>query len=268
MHEKERHRVILSAVEDRPVVTVIDACNLTGASEATIRRDIANLHIEKKLRRVRGGAEAIAPPQFTGLAGRTFAVNETLRIDDKQAIAQAAAALCDDGDSIIINGGTTTFQMVHPLVFRRLAILTNSFPLAEHLLKHSKNTITLSGGTIYREQNILLSPFENDITRNFHAKYMFIGAQGISPLGLVEADPLVIQAEQKLIRQADELVVLADSSKFDKRSSLIICELSKISTIITDYKISDKAASMLDAADVNLIVTRLGENQYEGEAAS
>ncbi len=268
MHEKERHRVILSAVEDRPVVTVIDACNLTGASEATIRRDIANLHIEKKLRRVRGGAEAIAPPQFTGLAGRTFAVNETLRIDDKQAIAQAAAALCDDGDSIIINGGTTTFQMVHPLVFRRLAILTNSFPLAEHLLKHSKNTITLSGGTIYREQNILLSPFENDITSNFHAKYMFIGAQGISPLGLVEADPLVIQAEQKLIRQADELVVLADSSKFDKRSSLIICELSKISTIITDYKISDKAASMLDAADVNLIVTRLGENQYEGEAAS
>ena len=256
MHEKERHRVILSAVEDRPVVTVIDACNLTGASEATIRRDIANLHIEKKLRRVRGGAEAIAPPQFTGLAGRTFAVNETLRIDDKQAIAQAAAALCDDGDSIIINGGTTTFQMVHPLVFRRLAILTNSFPLAEHLLKHSKNTITLSGGTIYREQNILLSPFENDITRNFHAKYMFIGAQGISPLGLVEADPLVIQAEQKLIRQADELVVLADSSKFDKRSSLIICELSKISTIITDYRISDKAASMLDAADVNLIVTR------------
>ena len=268
MHEKERHRVILSAVEDRPVVTVIDACNLTGASEATIRRDIANLHIEKKLRRVRGGAEAIAPPQFTGLAGRTFAVNETLRIDDKQAIAQAAAALCDDGDSIIINGGTTTFQMVHPLVFRRLAILTNSFPLAEHLLKHSKNTITLSGGTIYREQNILLSPFENDITRNFHAKYMFIGAQGISPLGLVEADPLVIQAEQKLIRQADELVVLADSSKFDKRSSLIICELSKISTIITDYKISDKAASMLDAADVNLIVARSGENQYEGEAAS
>ena len=97
---------------------------------------------------------------------------------------------------------------------------------------------------------------------------MFIGSQGISPLGLVEADPLVIQAEQKLIKQADELVVLADSSKFDRRSSLIICELSKINTIITDDRISDTAASMLDAADVNLIVTRSGENQYEGEAAS
>jgi len=69
MHETERHRLILSAIQDRPVVTVLDMVNLTGASEATIRRDIGALHMQKKLRRVRGGAEAIAPPQFVGLAG-------------------------------------------------------------------------------------------------------------------------------------------------------------------------------------------------------
>ena len=68
MHEKERHRIILSAVVDRPVVTVLQVCNLTGASEATVRRDIATLHMQQKLRRVRGGAEAITPPQFVGLA--------------------------------------------------------------------------------------------------------------------------------------------------------------------------------------------------------
>ena len=62
MHESERHRVILSAVQDRPVVTVPDLCQLTGASEATIRRDIATLDEAQKLRRVRGGAEAINPP--------------------------------------------------------------------------------------------------------------------------------------------------------------------------------------------------------------
>ena len=59
MHEKERHKIILSAVQDRPVVMVVEICNLTGASEATVRRDIATLHMQKKLRRVRGGAEAI-----------------------------------------------------------------------------------------------------------------------------------------------------------------------------------------------------------------
>ena len=233
MHEKERHRIILSAVQDRPVVTVVDLCTLTGASEATVRRDIATLHMQKKLRRVRGGAEAIAPPQFPGLAGRPFAVNQTRRIKEKQAIARAAVEMCEEGEPIIVNGGTTTFQMVHPLATRRLQVFTNSFPIAEHLLKQSRNTVMLSGGVIYREQNIILSPFDNDVTRNFYARRMFMSAQGIGPLGLMETDPLLIQAEQKLIGQADELVVLADSSKFDQRSSLVLCALDRIDTVIT-----------------------------------
>jgi len=261
MHEKERHTIILSAVEDRPVVTVTELCNLTGASEATIRRDIATLDQDQQLRRVRGGAEAITPPQFVGLAGRPFSVNETMRSEEKQAIAAAAVDLCADGDAIIINGGTTTFQMVHPLASRRMQVFTNSFPIAEHLLKHSKNTVMLSGGTIYREQNIILSPFDNDVTRNFCATRMFMGAQGLGPLGLMEADPLLIQAEQKLIGQADELVVLADSTKFERRSSLVLCPLNRITTVITDDQISDKAAQMLEAAEVTLIVTQSGGAQ-------
>jgi DeoR family ulaG and ulaABCDEF operon transcriptional repressor len=256
MHEKERHNVILSAVQDRPVATVADFCAMTGASEATVRRDINTLHTQKRLRRVRGGAEALTPPQFVGLAGRTFAVNETMRGPEKQAIARAAVDLCDDGDAIIINGGTTTFQMVHPLAMRRLQIFTNSFPIAEHLLKNSKNTIMLSGGVIYREQNIILSPFENDVTRNFAATRMFMGAQGLGPLGLMEGDPLLIQAEQKLIGQADELVVLVDSSKFEQRSSLVLCPLNRIDVVITDDGISDRAAAMLEAAEIKLIVAQ------------
>lgn len=268
MHEKERHRVILSAVQDRPVVTVADLCNLTDASEATIRRDIATLDAERKLKRVRGGAEALNPPQFVGLAGRPFAINETMRTREKQAIARAAVEICEDGESIIINGGTTTFQMVHPLASRRMQVFTNSFPIAEHLLKHSKNTVMLSGGVIYREQNIILSPFENDVTRNFYARRVFMGAQGLGPLGLMEADPLLIQAEEKLIGQADELIVLVDSSKFENRSSLVLCPLNRITTVITDERLSDSASAMLEAADVNLIVAESGAAQEEDAAAS
>lgn len=256
MHETKRHRIILSAVQDRPVVTIADLVSLTGVSEATIRRDIATLHGQNKLRRVRGGAEAIAPPQFVGLAGPTFAVNETIRIKQKQAIARAAVELCADGEPIIINGGTTTFQMVHPLASRRMQVFTNSMPIAEHLLKHSRNTVMVSGGVIYREQNIILSPFDNDVTRNFYARRMFMGAQGVGPLGLMEADPLLIQAEQKLIGQADELVVLVDSTKFENRSSLVLCALERIATVITDDEISDRAASMLESAGVEMIVAR------------
>lgn len=264
MHESERHRVILSAVQERPVATVPELVALTGASEATIRRDIATLHVQKKLRRVRGGAESITPPQFVGLAGRPFSVNETIHIAAKRAIAKAAVELCQDGEAIIINGGTTTFQMVHPLSARRCQVFTNSFPIAEHLLKHSKNTVLLPGGAIYREQNIILSPFEDDGSRHFYARRMFMGARGLGPLGLMEGDPLLIQAEQKLIGQADELVVLVDSSKFRNRSSLVLCPLKRIHTVITDDGISDREAQMLEAAEIRLIAVPVGAADRTG----
>ena len=254
MHEIERQRVILGEVAERPVVTVGQLVELTGASEATIRRDIGALHVEGRLRRVRGGAEALHSPQTVGIAGRPFSVNEGVNVDKKRAIAQAAVDLCEDGESIIINGGTTTFQMVHHLTRRRMQILTNSFPIAEHLLRNSKNTITLPGGAIYREQNIILSPFDNDVTRNFYARRMFMGAQGISPIGVMEGDPLLIQAEQKLINQAEELILLVDSSKFESRSSLILCPLERVHTIITDDGVTPRDAKLVEHAGIRLIV--------------
>ena len=90
MHERERHRIILSAIQEKPVITVQDIAELTEASEATIRRDIASLHVQGKLRRVRGGAEAVHPPQLGNLAARPFRVSESVNIDKKRAIARAA----------------------------------------------------------------------------------------------------------------------------------------------------------------------------------
>jgi DeoR family ulaG and ulaABCDEF operon transcriptional repressor len=254
MHERERHKLILSAVQERPVATVTELVEMTGTSEATIRRDIAALHVQGRLRRVRGGAEALHPPQFVGIAGRPFKVSEGVNIDKKRAIARAAAALCNDGDSVIINGGTTTFQMVHYLGQSRLQVLTNSFPIAEHLLRHTRNTVMVPGGAIYREQGLILSPFDNDVTRNFFAQRMFMGAQGVGRLGVMEREPLLVQSEQRLIEQAEELVLLVDSSKFQQRSSLISCRLDRVDTVITDDAIGDGVAAMLEAAGVKLVI--------------
>src|SRR5215471_16858602 len=86
MHERERHKLILNAVQERPVVTIGELVEMTGTSEATIRRDISALHLQGRLRRVRGGAEALHPPQFVGIAGRPFKVSETVNIEKKRAI--------------------------------------------------------------------------------------------------------------------------------------------------------------------------------------
>lgn len=254
MHETERHRIILSAAQDRPVVTVPELCDLTGASEATIRRDIAALHVQGKLRRVRGGAEALNPPAQGGLVGRPFSVNETINIAQKRAIARVAADMCREGEPIIINGGTTTYQMVQHLATKRLPVFTNSFAIAEYLIHNSRNSVVIPGGTIYREQNVILSPFGGVVASHFYAKRMFIGCQGIGPHGLMEADPMVVQSELALIGQAEELIVLADSSKFSGRSSLILCGLDRITAVVTDAGIRDEDRQMLETAGVRLIV--------------
>ena len=258
MHERDRRRIILSAAQDRAIVTVSDLVELTGASEATVRRDLDALATDQKIRRIRGGAEALAPRQFPGLAGRPFALNAGQRQAEKAAIAQAAVAMCADGEPIIVNGGTTTFGMVHGLATRRLTVMTNSLPMATHLLENSRNQVLLPGGAIYREQNIVLSSFQDDATQHFWARRMFMGCQGIGPIGLMEADPLLIRAEERLMARADELVVLADSSKFAGRSSLVLCPLSRIHTIITDDGIGDREAAMLEAAEVRLVAVSPG----------
>lgn len=254
MHEIERQRIILGEIADRPVLTVAQIVELTGASEATIRRDINALHQEGRLRKVRGGAEALHPPQLVGIGGRHFSASSGMNIAEKRAIAKAAVDLCEDGESIIINGGSTTYRMVDYLLSHRMQILTNSFAIAETLLKSSKNTIILPGGAVYREQSLILSPFDNDVTRNFYARRMFMSAAGVSAHGVMESDPLLIQAEQKLINQADELILLVDSSKFENRSPLILCPLDRLSMIITDSGISGRDAKRIKDAGVQLIV--------------
>ncbi len=267
LHETERHRVILAAVQARPVATVAELVDMTGTSEATIRRDIAALHVQGQLRRVRGGAEAVNPPEQGGLMGRPFSVNETINMTAKRAIARAAAELCKDGEPIIINGGTTTYQMVHHLTARRLSVFTNSFAIAEFLIQNSRNSVVIPGGTIYREQNVILSPFGGVVASHFYAKRMFIGCQGIGQHGLMEADPMIVQSELGLIGQADELIVLADSSKFSGRSSLILCGLDRITAVITDSGIRDADRQMLETAGVRLIVVETSAETVRNSVA-
>ncbi|BBE71737.1 DeoR/GlpR family DNA-binding transcription regulator [Oharaeibacter diazotrophicus] len=268
MHERERHRIILAAVQERPVATVPDIVELTGASEATIRRDIAALALQGRVRKVRGGAEAVHPPQFGTLSARPFRVDETVRTAEKRAVAREAAKYCADGDAVIINAGTTTFQMVHHVAHLRMQVLTNSFPIAEYLVKHSKCSVILPAGAVYREQGVIVSPFDNDGIAHFYGRRMFMSARGVSKAGIMEQDSLISQSEQRLMRQADETILLVDSSKFENRSSLILCPLDRVSVIVTDDGVTDEARRMVEAAGVTLVVAEVTAADRHRESPS
>ncbi len=231
---KERHNLILKLVEERSIVGVGDLLELLGASEATIRRDINALAEKGEVKRIRGGAEAVRPRHQPHLVGMPFAMSQDVSVPQKRAIARAAAALIGPGESIIINGGTTTYALVEFLENSDLDILTNSFPIAAKLFATSRNRITLPGGTIFREQNIVLSPFENDTIQSFWGNKLFVGCYGLNRFGMMEADPLIVQAQTKLLKRSEHVIVMADSSKLRRKSAMIVAGLDRINTIVTD----------------------------------
>jgi len=254
MINHNRRKRLLALLGEHTALTVEQFCHLLNASAATVRRDIAWLAERDMLTRTRGGAERLAQKRGAfALSGETFQASLARQPAQKRAIARHAAEMCDNGETIIINGGTTTFLMAEYLAQKRLKILTNSFLMAERLLTTSENQIIVPGGQIYREQNVILSPFENDITQHHYASKMFMGIYGVSMLGLMEADPLLIQAEKRLLGQAEQLVVLADSSKFSRKAGLILCGLNRVNCLVTDTGISDAAAQMMEQAGVKVV---------------
>jgi DeoR family ulaG and ulaABCDEF operon transcriptional repressor len=257
MVNHKRRKRLLKLLAEHQNASVPQLVEWLSASPATVRRDISWLAARNLLTRTRGGAANLAQKKRNlTLTSETFEHNIQCFADRKRAIARYAAGMCAEGETIVINGGTTTFMMADFLVDKHLKILTNSFLMAERLLLSSENEVILPGGKVYREQNVILSPFDNDITQHHYAAKMFMSVYGLSLLGLMEADPLLIQAEKRLIGQAEELIVLADSSKFAKKAGLILCGLDRVSCVITDTYASDAAVQLLEQSGVKVVTVQ------------
>lgn len=263
MLEKQRHKLMLDILREQHYASAKSLSEQLNASEATIRRDISKLAEQNLLHKIRGGAEAInkSESQFTHppIAGSVFLADKERHTDAKRAIAKKAVDLCDETDSITINAGSSTYMMGEFLRGKQMSILTNSFQLAHELIENSNNQVTVPGGEIYRKQNIILSAFEHDVIQYYRISKMFMGSPGVSHYGVMESDPLLIRAEQKLMKQADRLFILADSSKLGKRSNFILCPLDDIDTLITDSKAEDKYIRLFEEHGINVIIADVDE---------
>jgi DeoR family ulaG and ulaABCDEF operon transcriptional repressor len=133
-------------------------------------------------------------------------------------------------------------------------VLTGSLHIIGELLPQVGTRLSAPGGQVFREQNIILSPFEDDGLARYHAAKMFMGAAAVGPRGLMQADVVLIQAEQKLLARADALIVLVDSSKFRASASFVVCGLEEIDVVVTDTGITAAETAMLRAAGIEVIV--------------
>ena len=258
MHPAERERAILDLLEQRGFIAFNELEKRIEASPATLRRDLERMAGEGRIDRVRGGVKLAAggsgPSDHPArLLGMPFHENISRHRKQKEAIGRAAASLCDAGAAIMIDGGSTTLQMCRHLEGKKLQVLTNSLHIVSALLPQVGTRVLVPGGSVFREQNIILTAAGDDAMPRFHAPKLFMGAAAVGVQGVMQPDVVLVAAERRLMERAEELILLVDSSKF-QGSGNVVCDLEEVDIVVTDKGIGKRELAMLRAAEIKILV--------------
>ncbi|MCI8422644.1 MAG: DeoR/GlpR transcriptional regulator [Lawsonibacter sp.] len=231
MLAEQRARAILQQLSQRQTVSVTDLCQITGASEATIRRDLNGLARQGRLVKVHGGATSLEEEEF--LAREPDLATKQRYAREKERIARNAASLVGDDDVVYLDTGTTVLHMANHLKDSKALFVTSSIDFAGMLSAHERQVYVLGGllkpGTV----DIVGAEALNALGRYNFTK-VFLGTSGVSVgQGFTTPDPEAAALKALAAAQAQEVYMLADSSKFGRVTAARILPL-EAARIITD----------------------------------
>lgn len=217
-----------------------------GVSEMTVRRDLRALEREGKLTRVHGGAVVSAEPSFAEVVVE--------RLDAKDRIGAAAAALVEDGQTIMLDIGTTTLQLARHLRGREVTVITSNLAAYEELLPESSVELVLLGGIVRRNYRSLVGVLAEDALRQLRADVAFLGASGVEEdLAVVDTTMVEVPIKRAMMAAAARTVLLADSAKFGMRGVVKVCGPDELDTLVTDRDAPGPALRKLEKAGVEVI---------------
>lgn len=239
-----------SLLEENQTINVAHIIERFNVSAATARRDISKLDELGKLRKVRNGAERVEAKKKKW---SPLNINSTEHYEEKSLIAMQAAELCQPGDSVVINCGSTAFLLGQRLCGQDVQIVTNYFPLASYLINEDHDDVIIIGGQYNRSQNIFLNPAPNSLG-GYAGNWMFTSGKGLTEAGLYKADMLTAVAEQQMLEQIDKLVVVVDSSKVGQRTGMLFCPAEKIDILITGKNANPDVIKAIEAKGTKVIL--------------
>jgi DeoR/GlpR family transcriptional regulator of sugar metabolism len=247
MLSERRHQLILRELRANGPVTATALAQTLGVSTATIRRDLLHLDAQGLLTRVYGGA-APAPGHDD-----PFVEVASVRVAQKDAIAMRAAELVADGQTVLLDIGTTTHRLARQLRGRSLTVITSSLAVFEELADDAGIQLLL-GGMLRREYRSLVGFLTEDNLRQVHADRLFLGTSGVRPDGRV-MDTTVIEVPVKraMIAASDQVILLADSAKFPGSGMASVCGPEDLDTVVTDAPADARTAARLREAGVTVI---------------
>jgi DeoR/GlpR family transcriptional regulator of sugar metabolism len=251
----KRRREILEIVSREGKITISEICELFDVSDMTARRDLRDLDREGLLRRIHGGAVSALGRSYEP----PYRLRSTKNVEQKQAIGKRAAELVFDGDSIAIDVGTTTIEMVEGLQERRnLTIITASIPIANRVIStlslNSSVRLILTGGIVRPGELSMIGHLAERAYEEFRVDKAFIGIGGLSSVdGLTEYNLEDALVKRLLVRSANQKIVVADGSKLGRTSFVSIASLDVINTIITDDSAPSEVLQAFREKDVEVI---------------
>ena len=231
MLSQQRQKLILDFLRTHKLAQVQHLSDILGMSLSTVRRDLSDMEGIGIVRRVHGGAILVQELPESPILQRS-----STYIDEKQRIGAAAAQMVEDGETIIITGGTTTEMMIPHLAEKlSLTVVTNALNIAWKLAQFTHISVVVLGGYLRHSEYSLLGHLTIQAMQDIHVGKIFHGIYGLDLAnGLAGTYIQEVQTDREIIDAAQQLIVLADSSKFGRTGAVRLAPIERVSTLITD----------------------------------
>lgn len=228
----KRHQFILEQLKQQGYVKVQELSKKLNVSEVTIRKDLKYLESKKILQRNHGSASSLT----SIISDKHIDIKEKLQMEEKIRIGKAANELLEPNDKIIIASGTTLLAFAHEInVMDNITVLTSSVKVSLSLCYNPHIEVIQLGGAIRKNSVSVIGHYAENMLKSLSCSKLFIGVDGIDlENGLSTSDMNEARINQQMIESAQRIIVLTDSSKFERRGFCKICDLEKIHHIITD----------------------------------
>jgi DeoR family fructose operon transcriptional repressor len=251
MKAAERQLRIRQMFETRDFVDSETLCRELDASESSVRRDLDILEEQGLLKRVYGGAVSVQFPQ-----GRAFDyAAESVRLsEEKSRIARLTAGLIEDGQTVILDGGSTVAAVARELASKSLHIVTNSLPIAEGLESLRNIELTLTGGYLDPRLRVMLGPICEQMLSAIRADTVIMGIGGVTESGFTNNNTLVVGSEQKMIEVAGRLIIVADHTKFGRGGMIPVAPLTDAHLVVSDAGLASNYVEMLRESGVEVLL--------------
>ena len=243
-----RERRIRDLLATQEFLDMATLCQELGASESSVRRDLASLERAGLLRRVHGGA--LATEAGGGLLD--FSQQSRRASDEKKRIGRLAASLVEDGETVILDGGSTVTAVARELLGRSLHVITNSLPIAQVFWDARTIEVTLTGGFLYPRLGVLLGPFCEEMLSGLAADVVVMGAGGVTETGLSNNNTLIVGAEKKMIAAARRVIIAVDHTKFGRPAMVPLTPLDAVDIVVSDVRLGEEYRRLLKRHKVEI----------------